>query len=139
MTSISCRYDGGLRCSANHGPSGSLLDTDAPLDNQGKGECFSPTDLLATSLATCILTIMGIVAERHGWPLEGAEARVEKTMAASGPRKVEQLEVWVTLPANLSEGQRQQLQRAAEACPVKRTLEGAVAMVMHWECTAEHA
>ncbi len=139
MTSISCRYDGGLRCSANHGPSGSLLDTDAPLDNQGKGECFSPTDLLAASLATCILTIMGIVAERHGWPLEGAGARVEKTMTASGPRKVEQLEVWVTLPANLSEGQRQQLQRAAEACPVKRTLDGAVTMVMHWECTSEHA
>lgn len=139
MTSISCRYDGGLRCSANHGPSGSLLDTDAPLDNQGKGECFSPTDLLAASLATCILTIMGIVAERHGWPLEGAGARVEKTMTASGPRKVEQLEVWVTLPAALTDEQRQQLQRAAEACPVKRTLDGAVTMVMHWECTSEHA
>lgn len=133
MTTISCRYDGGLRCSAAHGPSGSLIDTDAPLDNQGKGERFSPTDLLATSLATCILTIMGIVAERHGWPLEGAAARVEKTMAASGPRRVEQLEVWVTLPAALTDEQRQQLQRAAEACPVKRTLEGTVAMVMHWE------
>ncbi len=133
MTSISCRYGGGLRCSANHGPSGSLLDTDAPLDNQGKGERFSPTDLLATSLATCILTIMGIVAERHGWPLEGALARVEKTMAATGPRRVDRLEVWVSLPAALTDDQRRQLQRAAEACPVKRTLEGAVTMVMHWE------
>jgi putative redox protein len=133
MTSIRCRYEGGLRCSANHGPSGSLLDTDAPLDNQGKGERFSPTDLLATSLATCILTIMGIVAERHGWPLEGAEARVEKTMAAAGPRRVEQLEVWVSLPAALTQEQRQQLQRAAEACPVKRSLDGAVAMVIHWQ------
>jgi putative redox protein len=133
MTSISCRYDSGLRCSASHDPSGSVLETDAPLDNQGKGERFSPTDLLATSLATCILTIMGIVAERHGWPLEGASARVQKTMAASGPRRVEQLEVWVTLPASLNDSQRQQLQRAAEACPVKRTLEGAVAMVLHWQ------
>lgn len=139
MTSMLCRYEGTLRCLAVHGPSGSTLHTDAPADNQGRGEAFSPTDLVATALATCILTIMGIVAERHGWPLEGAGARVEKTMTASGPRKVEQLEVWVTLPANLSEGQRQQLQRAAEACPVKRTLDGAVAMVMHWECTSEHA
>ena len=133
MTSITCRYDGDLRCSAEHGPSESQLETDAPLDNQGKGERFSPTDLLATSLATCVLTIMGIVAERHGWPLEGASARVKKTMAATGPRRVEHLELWVSLPTGLSDGQRQQLQRAAEACPVKRSLEGAVAIEMHWE------
>jgi putative redox protein len=133
MTTITCHYSGGLRCSAVHGPSGSVLHTDAPADNQGRGECFSPTDLLATALGTCLLTIMGIVAERHGWPLEGAAARVEKTMTTGGTRQVEQLAVWVTLPAGLSDDQRAQLRRAAEACPVKRSLAGSVAMVMHWE------
>lgn len=132
MTTITCRYDGGLRCGAVHGPSGSALSTDAPVDNQGKGECFSPTDLIATSLATCLLTIMGIVAERHGWPLEGAAARVEKTMSSEAPRRISQLEVWIELPAELEERQRQVLMRAAETCPVKLSLEGSVAMVLHW-------
>mgnify|MGYP006288189053 CR=1 FL=1 len=67
MTLIHSRYGGQLRCHSEHGPSGSTLDTDAPTDNQGKGERFSPTDLVATALSTCMLTIMGIVAERHGW------------------------------------------------------------------------
>ena len=69
MTTIHSIYGGELRCTARHDPSGSLLDTDAPTDNQGKGERFSPTDLVATALATCILTVMGIVAQRHGWSL----------------------------------------------------------------------
>lgn len=132
MTTITCRYDGSLRCGAVHGPSGSALSTDAPVDNQGKGDCFSPTDLIATSLATCLLTIMGIVAERHGWPLEGAAARVEKTMSSEAPRRISQLEVWIELPAELEERQRQVLMRAAETCPVKLSLEGSVAMVLHW-------
>jgi putative redox protein len=132
MTTITCQYDGGLRCGAVHGPSGSALNTDAPLDNQGKGECFSPTDLIATSLATCLLTIMGIVAERHGWPLEGAAARVEKTMSSEPPRRISRLEVWIELPAALDERQRQVLMRAADTCPVKVSLEGSVAMELHW-------
>ena len=132
MTTITSRYDGALRCSASHGPSGSTLETDAPTDNQGQGERFSPTDLVATALSTCILTIMGIVAERHGWVLEGASARVEKTMTAEPPRRIALLEVWVTLPASLSEQQRAVLMRAAESCPVKLSLEGAVPMQLHW-------
>ena len=76
MTIITSTYLGALRCSSLHGPSGATLLTDAPSDNQGKGEAFSPTDLLATALATCILTILGIVAERHGWRLDGSEVRV---------------------------------------------------------------
>ena len=130
---MSGSYTGGLGLQLEHGPSGTIIRTAAPVDNQGKGENFSPTALLATSLATCILTIMGILAERHGWPLEGATARVEKGMAREGPRQVERLEVWVTLPATLDEQQRRQLQRAAEACPVKRTLAGAVRMELHWD------
>ena len=132
MTTITSRYDGGLRCSSSHGPSGSALETDAPTDNQGKGERFSPTDLVATALATCILTILGIVAERHGWDLEGASARVQKTMTTEAPRKIALLEVWVSLPAGLDEQQRALLQRAGESCPVKLSLEGAVPMQLHW-------
>ncbi|MCT0219701.1 OsmC family protein [Synechococcus sp. CS-1329] len=133
MTTILCHYDGDLRCRASHGPSGSQLSTDAPTDNQGLGEHFSPTDLVATALATCILTIMGIVAERHSLPLQGCTARVEKTMTSGGVRQIERLEVWLTLPAELTAEQVRLLQRAAEGCPVKRSLEASVAMELHWQ------
>jgi putative redox protein len=132
MTLIDSVYSGGLRCRSSHQPSGSALDTDAPTDNQGKGERFSPTDLVATALSTCMLTIMGIVAERHGWALEGCTARVEKTMTSEPPRRIALLSVWVQLPEALDGQQRAVLRRAAEACPVKRSLEGAVPMQVHW-------
>jgi putative redox protein len=132
MTLIDSVYSGGLRCRSSHQPSGSALDTDAPTDNQGKGERFSPTDLVATALSTCMLTIMGIVAERHGWALEGCTARVEKTMSSEPPRRIALLTVWVQLPEALDGQQRAVLRRAAEACPVKRSLEGAVPMQVHW-------
>jgi putative redox protein len=79
-----------------------------------------------------MLTIMGIVAERHGWDLEGCSARVEKTMSSDTPRRIAQLTVWVTLPAGLEPQQRALLQRAAETCPVKVSLEGAIPMQLHW-------
>ena len=132
MTTITSRYDGGLRCHSSHGPSASVLETDAPTDNQGKGERFSPTDLVATALSTCTLTILGIVAERHGWPLQGASARIEKTMTPEAPRRIALLEVWISLPAGLSEQQRAVLRLAGESCPVKLSLEGAVPMRLHW-------
>lgn len=133
MTTIQSHYAGALRCQSSHGPSGSELETDAPTDNQGKGERFSPTDLVATALSTCILTIVGIVAERHSWPLEGASARVEKTMSADTPRRIALLEVWITLPAVLSAQQRVVLQRAGESCPVKESLAGSVPIQLHWD------
>ena len=132
MTTIDSRYEGSLRCHSSHGPSASVLETDAPTDNQGKGERFSPTDLVATALSTCILTILGIVAERHDWPLQGATARVQKTMGAEAPRRIALLEVWISLPVGLSEQQRAVLQRAGESCPVKLSLEGAVPIRLHW-------
>jgi putative redox protein len=132
MTLIDSVYVGELRCRSSHQPSGTELDTDAPTDNQGKGERFSPTDLVATALSTCMLTIMGIVAERHGWSLAGCHARVEKTMTSEPPRRIALLTVWVQLPEALDSQQRTMLQRAAEACPVKRSLEGAVPMQVHW-------
>jgi len=132
MTTMHCVYGGELRCTATHEPSASRLDTDAPTDNQGKGERFSPTDLVATALATCVLTVMGIVAGRHGWSLEGATARVEKTMTTSGVRKIALLEVWIALPATLPDEAAALLREAGEGCPVKRSLEGAVPMELHW-------
>ena len=133
VTLMTSTYEGGLRCRSLHEASGSELLSDAPLDNQGRGEAFSPTDLVATALSTCILTIMGIVAARHGIALEGCGARVEKTMTTSGVRRIAGLEVWVSLPADLDPQQRSLLRRAGENCPVKLSLEGAVAMVLHWQ------
>lgn len=132
MTVISSTYQGQLRCHSSHGPSGSQLETDAPTDNQGKGERFSPTDLVATALSTCILTIMGIVAERHNWDLSGCITRAEKTMTSETPRKIALLEVWIELPPQLDDKARKILQKAGENCPVKLSLEGSVPMRLHW-------
>ena len=122
MTQITSSYSGQLRCASVHGPSGSALETDAPTDNQGKGERFSPTDLVATALNTCILTIMGIVAERD-WDLKGARPGGESHDPRSA-RKIAKLEVWIELPAHLDAKARKILQKAGENCPVKVSLEG---------------
>ncbi|WP_051410885.1 OsmC family protein [Synechococcus sp. CC9616] len=132
VTSISSSYSGQLRCSSVHSPSGSALETDAPTDNQGKGERFSPTDLIATALNTCVLTIMGIVAERHNWDLKGCAARVEKVMTSEAPRKIALLDVWIELPPHIDSKERKILKKAAENCPVKLSLDGAVPMSFHW-------
>ena len=132
MPTVSCRYSGELRCEATHHGSGAVLMTDAPLDNAGKGEEFSPTDLLATSLATCMLTIMGITAKSRNWSIEGSTADVEKQMTQSGPRKVEKLRVHLKLPQQLSNEQRSLLQRVAEQCPVKRSLDPSIHLELIW-------
>ena len=85
---IDVEYVGDLHCEAVHGPSGIRLMTDAPVDNGGKGEAFSPTDLAATALGTCLVTIMGIVAQRHGWDLTGTRVRVVKEMTAVPMRRI---------------------------------------------------
>ena len=84
---IELAYEGDLHTAATH-PSGATLGTDAPLDNQGRGEAFSPTDLLATALGSCMMTVMGIVARRHDWPLEGSRVLVDKEMVADPTRRV---------------------------------------------------
>lgn len=122
MVLITIAYQGGLRCEATHGPSQSRLFTDAPLDNQGKGEAFSPTDLVATALGTCILTTMGIVAQRHGWSLEGATASVVKEMVADPVRRIGRLRVVLQLPTPLEAKSREALERAAHTCPVQKSL-----------------
>ena len=133
MVQIDVLYQGGLRTEATHGPSNQTLITDAPLDNQGKGESFSPTDLVATGLATCLLTVMGIVAERHALDLQGARARVVKIMASEGPRRIERLEVHIQVPVRPEEKVRLALEKAAQGCPVHATLGGNVQMDVSFE------
>ncbi len=115
-------YQGDLRCMARHEPSGTTLITDAPLDNQGRGESFSPTDLVATGLGVCMFTIMGIVARRDGIALAGASARVEKHMTSTPPRRIERIVVRFTLPATIPVSDRDKLERAARTCPVALSL-----------------
>ena len=132
MTNITCTYTGDLHCEAIHSGSGARLSTDAPLDNEGKGEAFSPTDLLATSLGTCMLTIMGITARSRGWSIEGASANIEKVMSADGPRRIDTLRVTLQLPKQLDHDQRALLQRVAEQCPVKRSIVPLINAEIHW-------
>ncbi len=122
MVRIDVVYEGDLHTTARHGPSGAELATDAPKDNQGRGEAFSPTDLVATALGSCMLTVMGIVARRHDWPLQGARAQVEKQMVADPERRIGRLVVDFRMPAGLDERARGTLERAARGCPVHHSL-----------------
>ena len=122
MVEINARYEGQLRCHATHGPSKSTIFTDAPVDNHGRGEAFSPTDLVATALQTCMMTIMGIYAERHGIDLRGMTARTEKVMTKEGPRRISSLRTVLTLPIAADHPQRAALENAAHTCPVHKSL-----------------
>jgi putative redox protein len=122
MVEIDVSYDGNLRCTAKHAPSSGTLITDAPTDNQGKGETFSPTDLVATALGSCALTIMGIVAERHGIDISGATAHVEKEMSTDKPRRIVKLPVTVRIPRELGEDDRARIERGALHCPVHKSI-----------------
>ena len=117
MVRIEASYDGNLRCTATHGPSGKQLITDAPVDNKGKGESFSPTDLLATSMLTCIMTIVAIRADSKGIDVSSMSGSVEKTMAAN-PRRVSKLEVVVNLPSDITIEDRSWLITEGCNCPV---------------------
>lgn len=122
MVEVTAVYQGELRCEATHGPSGAVLQTDAPVDNHGRGEAFSPTDLVATALACCMLTILGIVGERHGLDLAGARATVEKHMATEGVRRIARLPITVTIPDAPEASVRQLVERALLTCPVHQSL-----------------
>ncbi|MBI2884997.1 MAG: OsmC family protein [Candidatus Omnitrophica bacterium] len=122
MVEVRAVYDGQLRCRVTHGPSGQEFQTDAPTDNGGEGKQFSPTDLVAAALASCVLTVMGIVAARHAIELAGASARVEKEMIAGPSRRIGSLAVTVSFPRAYPEAQRALLERAAASCPVHHSL-----------------
>ena len=122
MVTIHSTYNGDLHCTAIHTPSETTLATDAPKDNQGRGESFSPTDLVATALGTCILTTMGIVARNHALDITGATAIVEKEMVATPTRRIGSLATRIHIPHALPEEHRQRLERAAHTCPVHKSL-----------------
>lgn len=133
MVEIDVVYQGNLRCLATHCPSGQTLPTDAPLDNQGQGAAFSPTDLVAAALATCVLTTMAIVGRRHGIELAAATAHVTKEMSTAPPRRIAQVAVTINMPAGLTPEQRALLERAAHACPVHKSLHPDVNAPIHFQ------
>ena len=118
---ITGEYIGGLKVRARHELSGTELVTAAPLDNHGDGSAFSPTDLVATSLGTCIVTVMAIAAENDAIPFPGARFRVEKHMA-SDPRRIARLPMVIEMPAGLSPEQRARLEKVGRHCPVHRSV-----------------
>lgn len=118
---ISGEYTGGLGMRLRHGPSGREITTAAPKDNLGDGSSFSPTDLLAASLGSCMVTTMAIVAQREGIPFEGAGFVLEKHMR-SDPRRVDSVPVRIRMPRGLNEEQRSRLEHVARHCPVERSL-----------------
>lgn len=122
MVTIDVEYSGDLHTVCRHGPSGSEIGTDAPKDNEGRGQLFSPTDLVAAALGSCMLTVMGIAARRRGVSIEGARASVEKHMAGAPLRRIARLVVRIDLPAGVPAEERQLLERTASVCPVSASL-----------------
>ena len=130
MVEIFLRYEGNMHCTARHGPSAATFATDAPADNHGCGESFSPTDLVATALGSCMLSVMGILAHKRGWNIDGIDVRVQKEMTTSPPRKVERLRVDFTVPsrvaAALDADAKKVLERAANTCPVRLSIHDSI-------------
>lgn len=120
MVKINIQYEGGLHCAATHGPSGKMLETDAPVDNHGRGESFSPTDLVATAMGSCMATVMGIYAEKHGIDLRGMRVEVVKEMTQTGTRRIARLATEIWFPSGLAKNEA--LERVALMCPVHQSL-----------------
>ncbi len=131
MVQISIRYGGQKHCDLTHGPSGSKIGTDAPKDNNGKGELFSPTDLVAAALGSCMLTVMGIAAEKEKLSLEGAYATVDKEMGTQ-PRRITSLISHLHLPKAWSLVDRQKMEAVALGCPVKQSLHPEMQIPVHF-------
>ena len=133
MVHIDLNYLGSLRCEAIHGPSGTKVLTDAPTDNHGKGEAFSPTDLAAASLGACMATIMGIAAEQHGVDLGNVKVGVDKVMSTDSPRRIVKLDVSFTVPLPPDFPKRKTLENAALACPVHHSLHPEIEQVVRFD------
>lgn len=132
MVTISMTYEGNLRCEALHGPSGNALTTDAPKDNMGKGEAFSPTDLVATALGTCVLTTMAIQANKLKVNMDGARASVLKEMKPAPDRRIAALTLEVIMPTGIAVEHREKLEAAAHTCPVHKSMHPDVKMPMRF-------
>lgn len=125
-------YDGGLRCTLVHEPSSTPLRTDAPKDNEGRGESFSPTDLVGAALVSCAVTTMAIKAPKEGIALSSASGRVVKEMTTAAPRRIARLTVEIELPSGLPAAQRARLEEIAHTCPVALSLSGDVDVRMQF-------
>ena len=121
MTKIRTIYTGHFHTEAIHLQSGNKIETDAPLDNNGKGECFSPTDLFATSLGSCILTVLGMAANTHGFSIEGTRIETEKIMATN-PRRVGELKLDIYFPYNYTGKEMKIIKMTINTCPVANSL-----------------
>jgi putative redox protein len=122
MVEVTINYNGDLHCDATHGPSGSTIATDAPTDNKGKGASFSPTDLVATALGTCMSTILAMAAQEHGLDVTGMTVKVSKEMSKDAPRRIVGLTSEVHIPLPASTVERALLENAALNCPVHKSL-----------------
>jgi putative redox protein len=122
MVNICIEYTGDLHCDAVHGPSHAKIATDAPTDNKGKGESFSPTDLVATALGTCMSTILAMAAQEHGLDVKGMTVNVSKEMSKDAPRRIVALPSEVHIPLPATTPQRALLENAALNCPVHKSL-----------------
>jgi len=132
MIEIKIDYEGKLRCAATHGPSGDVLATDAPVDNNGRGEAFSPTDLLAASLGSCMATVMGIVAQRKEISLEGMKISVAKHMSEDSPRRISKLDIVIHMPIAEGHPYCELLRSAALGCPVHHSIHPEIEVVIDW-------
>ena len=132
MSKIKCSYLGNLKCEAEHLKSGNRIKTDAPLDHCGKGENFSPTDLLATSLGSCLLTIMAIKARSNGWELVNISLDIEKIMTKNKERKIEQLIIDIYIPDDLEKEKLVFIKNASKDCPVTRNLSKSLNIQINW-------
>jgi putative redox protein len=139
VVDIYVEYQGDLHCTVRHGPSSATLVSDAPVDNQGRGESFSPTDLLAAGLGSCMATVMGIASRKFGFVLEGTRVHVKKTMSAGLPRRIAKLAVEVTFPKAATESVarvpsgRAELEQLAHLCPVRLSLLDAIEVPVHFD------
>lgn len=128
MVEIHITYKGELRCVATHTPSGTTMTTDAPRDNHGKAESFSPTDLVATALGTCMMTVMGIAARKLNLDISGSTVVVNKTMITKPERRIGELAVVITVPHALDDATKEVLKMAAHSCPVHHSMHPDIAM-----------
>ena len=136
MVEIQIDYKGQLRCVAEHMPSGNKVISDAPVDNQGRGESFSPTDMVATALGTCIVTIMGIIADQRAIDLKGLRLIVQKEMSADLPRRIVRLELQIHVPVSENHPDRKVLEEAAQNCPVQHSIHPEIEVNIDWRWQA---
>ncbi len=135
MVQMTVKYEGALRCKVIHEESGGSFNTDAPLDNHGKGEAASPTDLCAAALGSCMATIIGMQMEKEGFDLTGMRIEVTKEMSAYKPRRIVRLRSEIWLPHSFTAKQKRKIELAAKGCPVHHSLSSEIdkPIIFHWQ------